>query len=272
MQCDTEENRVLSIPLADGHLVEAVSYGSGSLCLSVQVGCAMGCPFCASGQKGLFRNLAAGELVQQLTAARAAGLSPARLTLSGIGEPLANPAVPQFLLDQQRRGLPVSLTSTGHPLARLAEFCRLPHNGLMLSLHAGRQPTRELLVPRAPQLAELHRVLTALWPTLSGNRRRKIGFNYLLLAGHNDSEEELAALRDFLGPFPEATLHLLELNPVAGSPFRSPQPERIAEIHRFFQQLGANVRRANRWRRLRRGGCGTLVVDSWQKSPTGGTE
>jgi len=82
MQCDTEENRVLSIPLADGHLVEAVSYGSGSLCLSVQVGCAMGCPFCASGQKGLFRNLAAGELVQQLTADSAPPASPSPASAS----------------------------------------------------------------------------------------------------------------------------------------------------------------------------------------------
>ncbi|MGV1097911.1 radical SAM protein [Thiovibrio sp. JS02] len=258
-----DENRVLTIPLADGHRVEAVYYGRATLCLSVQVGCAMGCPFCASGAKGLFRNLDRAELEQQIVAARDEGLHPTRLTLSGIGEPFANPMVPEFIRTQRQQGMPVSLTTTGQPLARLAEFCRLPHNGLMFSLHAGRQETRERLVPRGPSLAALRTALAGLWPTLSRNKRRRFGFNYLILAGINDSGEELAGLREFLRPFPEATLHLLELNAVKNSPFASPGPDQIRSVHHFFQEMGINVRRANRWRRRKNGGCGTLVLDSW---------
>lgn len=256
-----QENRKFIIPLADGLWVETVWYGSGTLCLSSQAGCALGCPFCASGRHGLQRNLTAEELHLQLEACRRAGIEPCRVTLSGIGEPLQNlDNLKSFLGDCVRLKLPVSLTTTGTPLARLAGLLDLPHNGVMFSLHAATEDVYRTLLPGGPGPARLREKLAELWPGLSGRRRRKLGVNYLLLERVNDQPEELAALASWLSPFPEMTLHLLLCNPVPGSPYRSPSPIQRDRVHAFFRRQGINVRRANHWRQQAEGGCGTLVL------------
>ncbi|MHB1397889.1 MAG: radical SAM protein [Trichloromonadaceae bacterium] len=257
----TVENQCFLVPLSDGLQVEAVYYGSGTLCLSSQAGCAVGCPFCASGAKGLLRNLTRAELEQQLIWARRQGVVPRALTLSGIGEPLHNASVVRdFLLANQAAGLPVSLTTIGAPLQRLEEFLQLPHNGLMLSLHAGLAATHKRLIPRGPDFSELFTLLKSVWPRLSRRRQRKLGINYLLLQGVNDNQQELDALQQLLMPFPELTLHLLSCNPVPGSDYVSPT---AAWQEHWYQSLfagGLHVRRPNRWRRQSLGGCGTLVA------------
>lgn len=259
--CATEDNRRFLVPLNDGLQVEAVYYGSGTLCLSSQAGCVVGCPFCASGAKGLLRNLTLDELGLQLAFAQGMEIHPRSLTLSGIGEPLHNSSVTrEFLLSSQARGLPVSLTTIGAPLQKLEEFLLLPHNGLMLSLHAGMASTHKRLIPRGPEFTDLFSLLESVWPRLSRRRRRKIGINYLLLQGENDSQEELAALQARLQSFPELTLHLLSCNSVSGSAYTSP-PAYLQEY--WYQTLldaGLHVRRPNRWRQQSLGGCGTLVA------------
>ncbi len=262
------ENRKFLVTLDDGLQVEAVWYGSGTLCLSSQAGCGMGCPFCASGRNGLQRNLRLEELHLQLDRCRQAGVEPRRLTLSGIGEPLQNlAAVSSFVADCRRRKLPVSVTTTGAPLASLKDLLKLPHNGLMLSLHAGTDRVYRRLVPSGPGLALLHRQLEEVWPELSRRQRRRLGANYLLLEGVNDHYEELSALVAWLRPFPEMTLHLLFCNPVAGSAYRSPERSEGDRVYRFLCQSGLHVRRANRWRQQLEGGCGTLVLG--QAAPGG---
>jgi len=254
------ENQKFLVPLADGLAVEAVWYGSGTLCVSSQVGCVIGCPFCASGRKGLQRNLSAAELLLQVETARTRGYSLQRVTVSGVGEPLHNPqAVASFIDDCRRLKLSVSLTTTGSPLPVLREFLQLPHNGLMLSLHAGTAATHRRLIPHGPELDCLWRLVTDAWPGLSRRRRRKIGINYLLLAGHNDGLDELSALTDRLCRLPEVTLHLLTCNPVAGSLFFSPSAAVVDFVHGYFSSQGLNVRRPNRWRNSAKGGCGTLL-------------
>lgn len=251
------------VPLADGLAVEAVWYGSGTLCVSSQVGCALGCPFCASGFGGLRRSLSADELLGQLAAARRRGVEPQRVTVSGIGEPLHNPlAVAEFIEQCRRQGLPVSLTTTGSPLTALRDFLMLPHNGLMLSLHAGTAATHRRLVPRGPDLEALWMLLEEALPALPRRRRRKVGINYLLLAGCNDSPDELAALAESLRRLPELTLHLLTCNPVAGSAFASPPQAAVDAAHAFLVARGLHARRPNRWRTLSEGGCGTLLARS----------
>jgi 23S rRNA (adenine2503-C2)-methyltransferase len=255
------ENQKFLVPLADGQAVEAVWYGSGALCISSQVGCAVGCPFCASGFGGLRRSLSTDELFLQLEMARMRGTRPQRVTVSGIGEPLHNPhAVAVFIEECRRQRLPVSLTTTGAPLSALREFLRLGHNGLMLSLHAGTAATHRRLVPRGPDLDALWTLLEETLPTLSRRRRRKIGINYLLLAGCNDSPAELSALADRLRHQPELTLHLLTCNPVAGSAFVSPPPPVVDAVYGFLAARGLNIRRPNRWRTSPEGGCGTLLA------------
>jgi len=255
------KNRKFLIPLDDGLQVEAVWYGSGTLCLSSQAGCGMGCPFCASGQKGLQRNLSLDELHLQLDTCRRAGILPRRLTLSGIGEPLQNlVTVSSFVADCQRQKLPVSVTTTGAPLASLEDIIGLPHNGVMLSLHAGTEAVYRRLVPAGPGLAALGMRLADIWPKLSRRQRRRLGVNYLLLEDVNDHPAELSALVDWLRPFPEMTLHLLFCNPVPGSGYRSPARDVSDRAHLWLRQSGLNVRRANRWRQQLAGGCGTLVL------------
>lgn len=254
------ENQKFLVPLADGLAVEAVWYGSGTLCISSQAGCAVGCPFCASGRGGWRRNLSAEELFLQLEAAKSRGLQVQRVTVSGIGEPLHNSlAVAAFIDHCRRQSLPVSLTTTGSPLPVLRGFLSLPHNGIMLSLHAGTAATHRRLIPRGPDLDALWRLLEDEWPGLSRRKRRKIGINYLLLAGHNDCSDELSALVGRLRRLPEVTVHLLVCNPVAGSLFFSPSEAVVDAAHGFFSAQGLNIRRPNRWRTSAKGGCGTLL-------------
>ncbi|MDY0270835.1 radical SAM protein [Trichloromonas sp.] len=254
-------NHKFLVPLADGLAVESVYYGSGTLCLSSQAGCAVGCPFCASGSRGLLRNLSVAELWAQVEAAHALGIKPRRLTLSGIGEPLHNfAAVREFLANCRSLNLPLSLTTTGSPTAHFRRMILLPHNGLMLSLHAGCAVTHRRLIPRGAELGDLLSVLEESLSGLSRRRRRKIGINYLLLAGINDSPAEFAELLPLFQRFPELTLHLLACNPVPESAFVSPDSAHVDELHVWLSAQGVNARRANAWRVQAEGGCGTLFA------------
>jgi 23S rRNA (adenine2503-C2)-methyltransferase len=164
----------------------------------------------------------------------------------------------------------VSLTTTGSPLPVLREFLAMHHNGLMLSLHAGTAATHRRLVPRGSDLDALWALLEEVLPTLPRRRRRKIGINYLLLAGCNDSPAELSALADRLRLLPELTLHLLTCNPVTGSAFVSPPPPAVDAVHGFLAAQGLNIRRPNRWRTSAEGGCGTLLARSgWETALPG---
>ena len=107
-------------------------------CASSQVGCAVRCPFCASGANGLGRSLTLAEMIEQVEAVQALGHTLARVTVSGVGEPLHNHHVVQeFVRACHARGLAPSLTTSGGPLPRLREWLHAPHNGLTISIHAG---------------------------------------------------------------------------------------------------------------------------------------
>ena len=254
-------NVKFAVSLADGMRVEAVYYGSGTLCVSSQAGCALGCPFCASGRQGLMRNLSPAEMLLQVEIAWEKGLRPVRITVSGVGEPLHNFSSLLAFMDLcTERGLPLSLTTTGSPLQRLSAILGLPHNGLMVSVHAGTAETHGRLIPRGPDFEQLWGVLDGGLPGLSRRRRRKVGINYLLIEGVNDSEEDLSRLALRMKKHPELTLHLLTLNPVPQSPFSSPDEKRISAVQAWLSDLGLHVRRANAWRRLQEGGCGTLTA------------
>ncbi|MEZ4598687.1 MAG: radical SAM protein [Syntrophotaleaceae bacterium] len=257
----TSSNILIPVRLSDGLTVEAVYFGSGTLCLSTQAGCALGCPFCASGARGLLRNLTIGELEKQVEQAREKGIKPLRLTLSGIGEPLHNSDVVIAFLEKCRKNRQsVSVTTTGVDLGALARLLPLDHNGVALSLHAGTAAVHHRLVPHGPPFEQVWDLLQDIWPGLSHRRRKKISVNYLLLQGINDADDEISELVNRLRPFPEMTLHLLQYNKVAGSPFSAPPAERQESIYRALFAAGINVRRANRWRIQPAGGCGTLFL------------
>lgn len=246
--------------LTDGSAVEAVLYRGDTLCISSQVGCAVRCPFCASGRNGLGRQLTFEEFVGQVEAVEARGHRLARITVSGVGEPLHNPdALLRFLAWAHARRTPASLTTTGGRIDRLDEVLRAPHNGVTVSIHAGSDAVRRVLVPHGPPLAEVHAALARSLATLGRNKRKKIALAYLLVDGRNDSDDELAR-------FAEAALglalpvHLYALNPVADSGESPVSRARYEEAYALLRARGLVVRMSSQARLEANGGCGTLVA------------
>ena len=256
-------NRRYRVALDDGNAVEAVHYHGDTLCVSSQVGCAVGCPFCASGANGLTRPLRFEELTGQLEAVRAEGLDVARVTVSGVGEPLHNmQAVSQFIAWCRAQRIGPSVTTSGGPLERLRELLALAHNGLTISVHAGTEPTRAKLVPRGPALDALFALLAHELPSLSRSRRKKVALAYLMVRDANDHDAELDAFiarAQPLSPWGIA-VHLYAYNPV---PMSAHQPVTRAAYERAYARMreaGLTVRMSSQARIEANGGCGTLVA------------
>jgi 23S rRNA (adenine2503-C2)-methyltransferase len=250
------------IVLNDGLVIEAVYYDSGTLCVSSQAGCSLACPFCASGSQGLKRQLTTTEMQLQLQQLRQNGCEPRRLTISGIGEPLQNWAnVRSFIVDCQKQGLKVSVTTTGVAIQHLEELIELAGNGVMISLHAAQAQIHQQLLPRGPGFLQLCTEIDRIYPLLSRRKRRKLGINYLLLSGINDRQHDLLALLTLMQRWPDFTLHLLSYNSVAGMNFHS-DPDIMDRWHDYLREKGLSVRRPNRWRNSTNGGCGTLFLHS----------
>ncbi len=248
------------VHLDDDASVEAVRYRGDTLCLSTQVGCAVGCPFCASGANGLQRPLTEEELRFQVEAAEEVAGPLERLTLSGVGEPLhAHRATRPFVEWARGRGLPTSLTTSGGPTERLREWLHAPHNGLTISCHAGTEATRARLVPRGPALAELFETLAAEHPRMTNKRKKKTALAYLLLAGENDTDAEVDAFLERALPL-GFRVHLYGYNPVPTSTHRGPSGATFDRVEERMRAAGARVVRSSRARRRPNGGCGTLVA------------
>ena len=253
-------NRRFRIELDDGAAVEAVLYREDTLCISSQVGCAVGCPFCASGANGFARNLGAAELIGQVTAVRALGHDVARVTVSGVGEPLHNiDAVDDLVRWCRDHRIGPSLTTSGGPTARLARALALPHNGLTISTHAGTEETRARMVPRGPTLAALFDTLAAELPHLSRSRRRKVALAYLVLRDANDADAELDAFADRVLPL-ALDVHLYAYNPVPTSAHAPVPRARYEAIYERLTHRGLRVRMSSQARLESNGGCGTLIA------------
>jgi 23S rRNA (adenine2503-C2)-methyltransferase len=256
------QNLRYAVVLGDGAEVEAVLYRGDTLCVSSQVGCAVGCPFCASGANGLRRQLTARELCAQveLVRARPEGAALARVTVSGVGEPLHNlDAVAEFVHAMRAQRLAPSLTTSGGSAERLLRALALPHNGLTLSVHAGTDAVRARLVPRAPTLDVLFDTLTAALPSLSRSRRRKLALAYLLVAGENDADDELDAFVARALPLAQP-VHLYAVNAVPTSTAAPVSRARYEAVYRRLREAGLVVRMSSTARVEANGGCGTLVA------------
>ncbi|MBX3250715.1 MAG: radical SAM protein [Myxococcales bacterium] len=253
-------NRRFVVRLADGASVEAVLYRGDTLCVSTQVGCAVGCPFCASGANGLTRPLRFEELRAQVQAVRAVAPELVRLTLSGVGEPLHCPdaaALVRWALDERLRA---TLTTSGGPLPKLrAWLLEVPHNGITLSVHAGTEATRARLVPHAPPLDALFATLADVVPLLSARRRKKLALAYLMIDGENDRDDELDAFADRVLAI-GAAVHLYAYNPVPTSAARPVSRARYEAAYERLANRGLRVRMSSKARVEANGGCGTLVA------------
>ena len=254
------QNRRFEIALHDQSRVEAVLYRGDTLCISSQVGCAVQCPFCASGANGLARNLTAEELRDQVRVVQAITPRIERVTVSGIGEPLHNhDAVRDFVFWCRKVGLKPSLTTSGGPLRRLTEWLHTPHNGLTVSVHAGTESARARLVPKGPPLDALFEVLHRELPVISRSKKKKTALAYLLLDDENDSQEEVAAFVKRAAPLGLMT-HLYAFNPVSTSNARRASQSRYASAYQQMSDAGMRVRMSSQARIEANGGCGTLVA------------
>ena len=230
----------LLIAWPDGRRVECVLMAEEdrrTICISTQVGCGMGCVFCASGLKGVERNLTSGEIMEQVLQLR--NLLPAeeRLTnivVMGMGESLANLdnlitaldliCSPDGLGLSPRR---VTISTVGLPekIRKLAAMDR-PYN-LAVSLHAATEALRDQLVPVNEKIG-LNAVMEAA-DAYFEQTGRQVTFEYVLLHGVNDRPEDAEALGRLL-VHRKAHANLIPYNPVAGVSFERPSPEAVRQF------------------------------------------
>ena len=234
--------------LRDGNSVETVvmRYDHGlTVCISSQVGCRMGCGFCASTLGGLVRNLSAGEMLEEVLRSQAeAGERVSHVVLMGIGEPLDNyDNVLRFLkLATHPKGLNLSMRHISLSTCGLTEgIRRLAEEKLQLtlaiSLHAPDDATRSALMPvnRGAKLSQLEQACKAYFRTTG----RRITLEYAMIHQVNDSPaqaEQLAGLARRLG----AHINLIPLNPVAERNLRPSSGARIRAFCQVLEQRGAN--------------------------------
>jgi 23S rRNA (adenine2503-C2)-methyltransferase len=234
----------LLLELADGEQIECVLLRDGprrTICISTQVGCAMGCVFCASGLAGVARNLSAGEIVEQMLRLDRLLAPKERLShivVMGMGEPLANldrllPALaeasaPDGLGISPRR---ITISTVGLPdaMLRLAEM-KSCYN-LAVSLHAPDDRLRHELV-KVSRNIPLAGILAAADRYFETSGRR-LTFEYVLLAGINDQADQARRLSALLRGRP-ALLNVIPYNPVAGLAYRTPS---AVAVHRFLEVL-----------------------------------
>jgi len=278
--------------LADGALIESVlmhyparggrTPGGGhrerhTVCISSQAGCAVGCPFCATGELGFSRDLETSEILDQVRhaarrlAAESGGRRLTNVVFMGMGEPLLNldrvlEAV-AALSDPDRFGLGarhvvISTSGVVPGIRRLAAL--LPQLTLAVSLHAARDPLRDVLVPlnRRWPVAEVAAAARE-YARVTG---RRVSYEYVMISGVNDTEADADALCRLLrGDL--AHVNLIPMNAVAHTPWQASPPERVREFAARLTAggVGATVRR-NRGQDAG-AACGQLAADRAGEPP-----
>lgn len=229
----------LGIGLGDGRRVETVAMPVGAVCVSTQVGCAVGCRFCASGLYGVERNLDAGEIVEQVVHARRE-LRIDRVVYMGMGEPSHNlgavleaTAAIRDAAGIGPRRQTVSTVGSLRAIARLQAAAVRPC--LALSLHAADDGLRRELLPRAPR--EPVAALVAAADAYGRATGMPVQFEWTLLAGVNDRDADVDALGSLLQGV-RGYLNVIVWNPVADLPFAAPPRARIVEIVRRVKARG----------------------------------
>lgn len=233
--------------LSDGNCIESVlmRYHHGnSVCISSQVGCAMGCSFCASTVGGRVRNLTAGELLDQVVfTQRDSGQPVSNIVLMGIGEPLDNyDNVRRFLtLVNHPEGINIGMRHISLSTCGLVPgIQRLAEEGLQLtlsvSLHAPDDETRTALMPvnRAYPVAALLKACQAYFEKTG----RRISYEYALIDGVNDTPRHARLLGERLGGS-GAHVNLIPLNDVAESPLKPSR--RVAAFQKQLLERGLNA-------------------------------
>lgn len=249
----TDATTKILLRFPDGASVETVHIPSrrrdrgATVCVSSQAGCAMACPFCASGRRGLERNLEAHEILEQFLFARTRG-PLSRAVVMGIGEPLLNLAAVRGALEVVREELgigarKITVSTIGFPerVKRLA--ADRPRFQLAISLHSPFDEERQRLVPAMPDVT-VEAVLGGgdEWFERTG---REVTYEYVLLGGFNDTRAHAERLAARLHGR-RATVNLIPFNSVLEAEFRPPRNEDVDAFHTLLNEAGvvATVRRS----------------------------
>ena len=262
----TDGTRKYLLRMHDGEFVESVlmryQYGL-SLCISSQVGCRMGCSFCASTLLGLTRNLTAGEMLGQIYAiSRDAGERISHVVVMGTGEPLDNyDHLVRFLhmisdehgLHISERDLTVSTCGIVPGIRRLAEE-KMAIN-LALSLHAPNDALRQKIMPvaKAYSLKEIFEVLDMYYAAT----HRRLTFEYSLIRGVNDTEECVRELAHLIGKR-NALVNLIPVNPVRETGYRETNRTNVLFFQKKLENYGIHVTIRREMGRDIDGACGQL--------------
>ena len=261
----------LLLRLRDDETVECVIIPDGdrtTLCISTQVGCPVGCVFCASGMAGVRRNLTAGEIAEQVLVAKARLPEDRRLTnlvVMGMGEPMLNldgllPAL-QRVHDQEGLGLGarrITVSTSGYP-RQMAQFAAAdPSYNLAVSLHAADDALRKELVPTAAHpVAEIVAAAHAYF----GVKGREVTYEVVLLEGRNDRRADANQMIDLLRGMP-CTVNLIPWNPVeeivAAHGLQRPSAARVDAFAEHLRQGGLNVTVRRQRGADRSAACGQL--------------
>jgi 23S rRNA (adenine2503-C2)-methyltransferase len=269
----TDGSTKLALRLADGAVIECVHMPREvknprvTLCLSSQVGCAMGCTFCATATMGLVRNLTVEEIVGQvLVALRDLGPADAsRITLvfMGMGEPLHNydnvMGAIRLLADSRGLGIPLRriTVSTSGLVPQIERLAREPLRPcLALSVNATTDAARLRTMP----ITKVHN-LAALRAALLGvplRSHEKITIEYVLLAGENDSADDARRLHEFCSDF-RHNINVIPYNSFEGTDYHEPCEDHLQAFVKVLQDLGSLVTVRRSRGRDAAAACGQLV-------------
>jgi len=248
-----------------------------TLCVSSQVGCAMGCGFCETAQMGLIRSLTAAEIVAQWWAARwIEGVEIDNIVFMGMGEPLDNTdAVLEAiacLTDHHGPRVPMSnitISTVGRVdgLRRIAEVIQTPgwkRLGLALSVNAPNDTVRDELMPvnKRWDMQELQSVMRQI---VEVRGARKLLFEYVLIPGVNDAPEHAEQLATWMAPFGKTDektavglLNIIPYNPRRNSPWPAPAEEDVGAFVDRMNELGVYTKRRRTKGRTAMAACGQL--------------
>ncbi|MCX8017337.1 MAG: RNA methyltransferase [Rhodocyclaceae bacterium] len=249
----------LLVRLADGQMIESVLLPKGGLCVSTQVGCAVGCTFCMTGRSGLLRQLTSGEIVAQLVLARR--LQPVRkVVFMGMGEPAHNlddvlEAIE--LLGTQgdigHKNLVFSTVGTRRAFDRLGQGAVKP--ALALSLHSADPTLRAQLLPKAPRIEPA--ALVDYADAYARATGYPVQYQWTLIEGVNDDDAAIeAAGRLLAGRY--GLINFIPYNETAGDGLRRPGPARLARIAAIMKRHGVLAKFRQSAGQEVEGGCGQL--------------
>ena len=262
----------LLVELNDGQLVESVLLPRGGLCVSTQVGCAVGCVFCMSGRNGLVRQLGSAEIVAQVVLARKRRVV-SKVVFMGMGEPAHN-------LDNVLDAIELlgTMGSIGHKnlvlstVGDLRVFERLPLGkvkpALALSLHTTDAALRARLLPHAPTIAIEELVERA--ENYARATNYPVQYQWTLIEGVNDSDAELDGIAKLLaGKY--AVMNFIPFNEVEGLDYCRPSGERTAAMAHTLQRHGILVKIRDSAGQEIEGACGQLRARAEKIKPKNGS-